>query len=174
MKKTFLVLLGAAALCFGLFLLSKVWPGLSRIRLDAAGLIILGIMLTLPIAGAVLMTCVIRAWHQRDGFPGKGTRLAFYLVVLDTAALLLLPHFVKARTNAAPFACVAKQRMIEGAKRQWGMEFKKGPGDEPTQEDLRVYMAGGRFPVCEKNGTIIIGKLSEKVRCTAHPPEQGK
>ena len=168
MKKAFLFLMGAAALCFGLFLLFVTWPDLNRHRLDTVGLTVLGVTLTLPIAGAVLMAYVIRAWRQPDGSPGKWARLAFYLVVLDMSAALVLPIFVKPRTTYPRSACFVSQLVIHTYKQQWAMENKMRPEDTPTQADLIPYFKDKQFPACHEGGTIIIGTVAEETTCTYH------
>ncbi|MCD6050881.1 MAG: hypothetical protein K0Q55_2284 [Verrucomicrobia bacterium] len=169
MKKAILILLGAAALGIGLFVLFKLTSDLPYTRRDPFILVVLGMVLTLLLGGAWLVFAGIRALSHRDWSPGKWTRVAFYLVVLDAAALLALPHFVKHRTVAAPNACVAQQKQIDGAKSQWAMEHRKIDMDRPTVTDLTPYLIQKQLPVCERGGTYVIGTVGEKTICTAHP-----
>jgi hypothetical protein len=169
MKNVFLISLGGAALGFGTFLLSHILRDLRHTGFDPFALVILGMGLTLPLAGAGLVFAGVRALLHRDWTPGKWSRVAFYLVVLDAAALLVLPHFVRGRTNAAPNACLAKQAQIDGAKFQWAMEHKKSGADTPAATDLTPYLIRNQFPVCERGGTYHTGTVNDKTTCTAHP-----
>jgi hypothetical protein len=168
MKNVFLISLGGAALGFGTFLLSHILRDLRHTGFDPFALVVLGMVLTLLLAGAGLVFAGVRALLHRDWTPGKWSRVAFYLVVLDAAALLVLPHFVKARTYAAPGACRANQVQIDGAKQQWAMEHKKTALDTPSPSDLTPYFPQNVFPVCERGGTYQIGTVGEKTTCTAH------
>ena len=168
MKKAFIFLLGVAALSFGLFLLSR--PG--RARMDHWDLVILGVLLTLSIGGASLMIAVIRAWRLRDWTPGKWTRLAFCLVVLDLAVILVSPYFMKARLRLPHPPCYGYKRQIHGAKQGWALDNRKGTNDIPTKADLVPYFKDNQFPVCGQGGIYIIGTVAENVTCTYHTKER--
>jgi len=169
MKNVFLILLGGAALGFGTLLLSHILDGLRHTGFDLFLLAVLGIVLSLPLAGAGLVYAGVRALRHSDWTPGEWSRVAFYLVVLDATALLVLPHFVRNRTYAAPNACMAQQVQIDGAKFQWAKEHKKSGADTPAATDLTPYLIRNQFPVCERGGTYHIGTVNDKTTCTAHP-----
>jgi hypothetical protein len=169
MKKTILILLGATALGMGLFVLFKLLSDLPYIRRDPLSLVVLGMVLTLLLGGTWLVFAGIRGLRHRDWSPGQWTRVAFYLVALNAAALLALAHFAKRRTVAAPNSCVAKQTYINGAKSQWALEHRKSSLDRPTATDLAPYFIQKQLPVCERGGTYFIGTVGEKATCTAHP-----
>jgi DNA repair exonuclease SbcCD ATPase subunit len=66
-------------------------------------------------------------------------------------------------------ACINNLRLIDAAKQQWALEFKKQTTDTPTVDDLRPYLgpgANGEFPVCPDGGTYTIAAVGEKPTCT--------
>ena len=167
MKKAFIFLLGVAALSFVRFplvvaieFLSR--PGRARMNhWDHWDLVLLGVMLTLSIGGASLMIAVTRAWRLRDWTPGKWTRLAFSLVVLDLAVILVSPYFMKARLRLPHPPCYGYKRQIHGAKQGWALDNRKGTNDIPTKADLVPYFKDNQFPVCGQGGIYIIGTVAE-------------
>jgi hypothetical protein len=68
-------------------------------------------------------------------------------------------------------ACVNNLRLIDSAKQQWALEFKKGPNDTPTADDLRPYLGrgvNGEMPVCPEGGSYEFRTVGEKPACSVH------
>ena len=66
-------------------------------------------------------------------------------------------------------ACINNLRLIDAAKQQWALEFKKQTTDTPTMDDLKPYLGrgpNGEFPTCPDGGTYTIATVGEKPTCT--------
>jgi membrane protein involved in colicin uptake len=66
-------------------------------------------------------------------------------------------------------ACVNNLRLIDSAKQQWALEYKKLATDTPALEDLRPYIGrgpNGEMPTCPDGGTYTIGTVGEKPTCS--------
>jgi hypothetical protein len=66
-------------------------------------------------------------------------------------------------------ACINNLRLIDAAKQQWALEYKKQTTDTPTMDDLRPYIGrgpNGELPVCPDGGTYTIGTVGEKPTCS--------
>jgi hypothetical protein len=62
--------------------------------------------------------------------------------------------------------CVHNLRLIDGAKQQWALEFKKMPEDVPTAENLNPYLPKDVAIVCPSGGTYSINAVSVPPTCT--------
>jgi hypothetical protein len=157
MKKTFLIPLGSAALGMGLFLLFKLLPYLPHAPNYPFTFVALGVVLTLPLAGAWLVFAGIRALRHHDWSPGKWTRVVFYLVVLDAAAIFVLPYFVKTRTSSHTPPCIRNLQQLDGATQQWALEHKKKDSDAPVLSEVLVYRKDQALPICPGGGSYKLG-----------------
>jgi predicted RNase H-like nuclease (RuvC/YqgF family) len=66
-------------------------------------------------------------------------------------------------------ACINNLRLIDSAKQQWALEFRKTSADTPTWDDLRQYIGrgpNGDLPTCPEGGTYSIGTIAEKPTCS--------
>jgi hypothetical protein len=66
-------------------------------------------------------------------------------------------------------ACINNLRLIDAAKQQWALEFRKQATDTPGIDDLRPYIGrgpNGEVPTCPDGGTYTIGAVSEKPTCS--------
>jgi len=67
-------------------------------------------------------------------------------------------------------ACINNLRIIDSAKQQWALEFKKQATDTPTMDDLRPYIGrgpNGEVPACPDGGAYTIGAVGEKPACSS-------
>jgi len=67
------------------------------------------------------------------------------VAIIGLLAAIAIPNFVKAREQAQLNSIFNNLRIIEGAKDQWALEYKKGTGDPIA--DLTViseYLKGGK------------------------------
>jgi competence protein ComGC len=92
--------------------------------------------------------------------------IALTLLVIPLLAAIAIPNFVKARNTAQMNACINNLRIIEGAKEQWKLEYKKETTDIPTQADLSVYLRNGQFPTCPAGGVYKINSAGEPAACS--------
>jgi DNA repair exonuclease SbcCD ATPase subunit len=66
-------------------------------------------------------------------------------------------------------ACINNLRLIDSAKQQWALEYKKGAADIPTWDDLRPYIGrgpNGDLPTCPAGGVYTIGTVNDKPTCS--------
>jgi hypothetical protein len=66
-------------------------------------------------------------------------------------------------------ACINNLRLIDAAKQQWALEFRKQTTDTPAMEDLKPYIGrgpNGEMPTCPDGGTYTIGTVGEKPTCS--------
>ncbi len=66
-------------------------------------------------------------------------------------------------------ACINNLRLIDSSKQQWALEFRKGPNDTPTADDLRPYLgrgAKGYLPVCPDGGIYTFKTVGEAPTCS--------
>lgn len=112
--------------------------------------------------------------NERDGVAVVGvgssggremlTQLA--MAPIGMLAGIAVPSFVNARSRARSTACRSYLRMIEGAKEQWAMEHNKTAADTPTEQEIGLFLPGGRMPVCPQGGTYTIGKIGADPTCS--------
>jgi len=73
------------------------------------------------------------------------------------------------RETSAMNACINNLRMLDSAKAQWALEYRKKPTDTPAASDVQPYMGrgpAGEFPVCPDGGVYTIGAVREKPTCS--------
>jgi len=66
-------------------------------------------------------------------------------------------------------ACINNLRLIDSAKQQWALEFRKQATDTPTMDDLKPYLgrgANGEMPTCPNAGAYTVGAVNEKPTCS--------
>ncbi len=71
--------------------------------------------------------------------------------------------------ESAKNACVNNLRLIDSAKQQWALEFKKTADDIPIEDDLQPYLGRGQkgeMPICPLGGVYSFGPIKEAPRCT--------
>jgi hypothetical protein len=65
-------------------------------------------------------------------------------------------------------ACINNLRLIDAAKQQWALEYRKQATDTPTPDDIRPYLgrgAKGELPVCPDGGVYTFSTVGEKPTC---------
>jgi hypothetical protein len=66
-------------------------------------------------------------------------------------------------------ACINNLRLIDAAKQQWALEFRKQTTDTPAKEDLQPYLGRGvhgEWPVCPDGGVYSIKSVGEPPTCS--------
>jgi RNA polymerase sigma factor (sigma-70 family) len=66
-------------------------------------------------------------------------------------------------------ACINNLRLIDSAKQQWALEFRKQTTDTPAVDDLKPYLgrgAQGEWPTCPDGGVYTIKSVGEKPTCS--------
>jgi len=88
--------------------------------------------------------------------------------VIAMLAAIAIPNFVRARETAQKNACINNLRMIDGAKQQWALEYKKENSDTPTPTEIGSYLKAGGFEAlkCPKGGVYTINSVEVKPTCT--------
>jgi RNA polymerase sigma factor (sigma-70 family) len=66
-------------------------------------------------------------------------------------------------------ACLNNLRMLEGAKDQAALEYRRRTGSEVTGEELSPYLKGGFESIrCPSGGQYTIARIGEPSRCSVH------
>ncbi len=103
------------------------------------------------------------------------TLLEIMIVVtlVGLLATIATPTWVRARTASQISTCINNLRQLEGAKNEWALETKKGPGDTPTFPDISSYLKNAVLCPSDANGTFHtsynINVLSVKPTCVIVP-----
>jgi RNA polymerase sigma factor (sigma-70 family) len=66
-------------------------------------------------------------------------------------------------------ACINNLRLIDAAKQQWALEFRKQTTDTPAVSDIKPYMGRGpqgEMPVCPDGGVYTIRSVGEPPICS--------
>ena len=96
--------------------------------------------------------------------------LAVFLII---ASAVVLPSFIRARSTSSQNVCLNNLRQIEGAKRQWALEYSKTTNAIPLWTDVQPYLGRGSqgpIPRCPQGGTYILGRVGEVPRCSIGGP----
>jgi type II secretory pathway pseudopilin PulG len=83
------------------------------------------------------------------------------IAVIGMLAAIAIPNFVKARETAQMNACINQLRLIDSAKRQWALEYKKEMTDAPTEDEVAAYLKDRQFPICPAGGIYTIETVGE-------------
>jgi len=62
------------------------------------------------------------------------------VALIGLLATIATPTWVRARTRAQMNSCINNLRQIDGAKQQWALETKQGPGATPQFDDIKGYL----------------------------------
>ena len=76
----------------------------------------------------------------------RGFTLVEIMVTVMIIGVLLAvstPNYLQARRNAETSAVLANLSALDAAAQEWANDYKKGPADVPTQEDLLPYLSSG-------------------------------
>jgi prepilin-type N-terminal cleavage/methylation domain-containing protein len=86
------------------------------------------------------------------------------VAIIGLLAAIAIPNFVKARTTAQKNACINNLRQIDGAKEQWALEKKQGPGAPVDSVEVEAYIKGGA-PKCPASGTYTYNNVDINPTC---------
>jgi prepilin-type N-terminal cleavage/methylation domain-containing protein len=91
--------------------------------------------------------------------------------IVGLLAVLALPNYQQSRGRAARTACIDNLRLIEGAKHQWALDFRKSSADTPLDADLFGSSAYVRAkPACPADGDYILNPVSTPAVCSQEGP----
>ena len=101
----------------------------------------------------------------------RATLLA--IVVLAMIMLAMIAKWSKKpRSTASHRPCVANLKMIDGAKEEWAVKFKKSTNATPIWSDLigtNRFLA--TFPKCPNGGNYEVGRMNQYPTCSIGGPE---
>ena len=73
------------------------------------------------------------------------------VAIIGLLAAVAIPNFVHARSSSQNNACINNLRQIDGAKQEWGIDYKVPPSARPGIAELQPYLghgSGGALPTC--------------------------
>lgn len=73
-----------------------------------------------------------------------------------------------AAENQQRKACVAGLKMIDAAKEQWAMDFKKAAYSAVPESELVSNGYLREMPTCPAGGRLTVGRIAEPPSCTVH------
>ena len=62
------------------------------------------------------------------------------VALIGLLAAIVLPNYVRARSNSQTAACINNLRIIYDASQQWALENNKPPGAAVTFADIQSYL----------------------------------
>lgn len=101
---------------------------------------------------------------QRGGF--TLVEIMIVVAIIGLLAAIAIPNFVRARTTTQRNSCINQLRQIDGAKHQWALENRQTDSATPSEDDLKVYIRGMKFPTCPASGTYTAGAISTDPTCS--------
>lgn len=90
-------------------------------------------------------------------------------VLIGFVLVFVVPTFMRARLTKSENACINNLRLIDSAKQQWALEYRKHGSDTPVLSDLKPYLGHGptgELPHCPLGGTYIVGRVDENPKCS--------
>jgi len=105
-----------------------------------------------------------KAKHSRSGF--TLVEIMIVVAIIGLLASIAIPNFVRSRTRAQTNVCINNLRVLESAKTQWALEFKKVDTDTVRDTDLSPYLRASQWPSCPANGTYEVTTVSASPTCS--------
>lgn len=78
--------------------------------------------------------------------------LMIVVSIIGLLAAIALPSMSRARYNAQKRVCISNLRVIDAAKDQWAIEFRKTSGMRARKSEINTYLKGGQTPKCPTGG----------------------
>jgi prepilin-type N-terminal cleavage/methylation domain-containing protein len=104
--------------------------------------------------------------HRRGRDAFTLVEIMIVVTIIGLLAAVAIPNFVRARNTAQRNACITNLRQIDGAKQQWALENKKADTDEPSEDDVKVYIKNNTYPSCPSGGSYTIGTVATDPSCS--------
>lgn len=98
------------------------------------------------------------------------SKVAWTVEITVSVILIMVLVSMSLNSNEPPpesEGCIKQLREIQAAKLTWALEFKKLPGDKPTEKDL---FGPGKYIMstlrCPQEGIYTLGAVSSNPRCS--------
>jgi prepilin-type N-terminal cleavage/methylation domain-containing protein len=109
--------------------------------------------------------------HKRVTVRGSGgftlIEIMIVVAIIGLLAAVAIPNLTKATRTARRQACIQNLKTIDGAKKQWALENRKGDADTPSDADM---FGADRYiekrPECPAGGTYNLGTVADKPTCS--------
>ena len=88
------------------------------------------------------------------------------VAIIGLLAAIAIPNFVRARNTSQKNICISNLHQVDSAKHEWALENRKGDTDEPTTDDLKVYINKNAFPNCPVRGAYTVNAMNTDPTCS--------
>ena len=90
----------------------------------------------------------------RNSSQSAWTLLEIMIVVslIGLLAAIMIPNFIRARSNSNENACLNNLRQIDSSAQTWAAENNKQSSDSYTLNDIKDYLQRDRIPECPSGG----------------------
>jgi hypothetical protein len=101
----------------------------------------------------------------------KDPRRLLSLAILSFIAVLIValavPNYLDS-DHSEKNSCINNLRLIEGAKREWAVNYGKANSETPTWEDIKPYLVPWThdLPKCPSGGAYTLGAVSNVPTCS--------
>ena len=87
------------------------------------------------------------------------------VAIIALLAAIVIPSFVKSRSESRKSACINNLRLIDHAKQQYATAKNLKETDTPADSDIWGYLKNGQ-PICPGGGSYTVGNMSTLPVCS--------
>lgn len=95
------------------------------------------------------------------------------VAIMAIVVAIAIPGWFRQRNLAQQRSCQENLQKINQAKEQWALEYRKGPGETPTADDLYNPDATGflkTLPRCPAEGDYTYNQVGVDATCSVTDP----
>src|SRR5262245_14476155 len=74
------------------------------------------------------------------------------VAIIGFLAAIMVPNFIRARSNSNETACINNLRQIDAGAQTWAAANNKQSSDSYTLDDIKDYLQRDRIPQCPAGG----------------------
>ena len=103
---------------------------------------------------------------RKDGF--TLVEIMIVVAIIGLLGSIAIPNYLQARETSKGTLCASNLEKIDGAKQQWAFAVNAGDLDEPSMDDIKIYITNEMANpiVCPSGGTYTVGNMSTVPTCS--------